>query len=187
MSAGANFKALQIVWLFKPCVNTQQPWVPVSSCVKLKMKVLDARNAGDGYKKIAKCCQLAVSTVWNVIERWQIRATVEVKMRSGRSRKLSERTAHMLVRKANQDPHLTAKNLQEDLADSGVVVHHSTVQRCLHKQDLHGRVSRRKPYLIIKSNVRSMQRNIYSSLMRFGSKCCGLMKWKSQIHELKDF
>ena len=68
-------------------------------------------------------------------------------MRSGRPRKLWERTARMLVRKANQNPHLTAENLQEDLADSGVVVHRSTVQRCLHRQDLHGRVSRRKPYL----------------------------------------
>uniref|UniRef100_A0A3Q3KMZ5 Tc1-like transposase DDE domain-containing protein n=1 Tax=Monopterus albus TaxID=43700 RepID=A0A3Q3KMZ5_MONAL len=116
-------------------------------CKTLKMKVIDAHNAGEGYKKIAKRCQLAVSTVRNVIKRWQIRGTVEVKMRSGRPRKLSDRTARMLVRKTNQNPHLTAKNLQEDLADSGVVVHRSTVQRCLHRQGLHGRVSRRKPYL----------------------------------------
>lgn len=67
-------------------------------------------------------------------------------MRSGRPRKLSERTAHVLVRKTNQNTHLTAKNLQEDIAISGVVVHLSTVQQCLHKQDLHGRV-RRQPYL----------------------------------------
>ena len=49
-------------------------------------------------------------------------------MRSARPRKLSERTACMLVRKANQNHHLTAENLQEDLSDSGVVVHRSTVQ-----------------------------------------------------------
>jgi len=97
----------------------------------LKMKVIDAHNAGEDNDK--KCCQLAVSTVQNVFKRWQFRATVEVKMRSGRSRKLWERTAGMLVRKSNENPHLTAKNLQEDLADSGVVV-----QRCTHKQDLHG-------------------------------------------------
>ena len=53
----------------------------------------------------------------------------------------------MLFRKAYQNPHLTAKNLQEDLADSGMVVHRSTVQRCSHKQYLHERVSRGKPYL----------------------------------------
>lgn len=32
-------------------------------CKTLKMKVIDAPNAGEGYKKIRKCCQLAVSTV----------------------------------------------------------------------------------------------------------------------------
>lgn len=47
----------------------------------------------------------------------------------------------------NQNPHLTAKILQQDLADTGAAVHCSTVQRCSHKQDLHGGVSRRKPYL----------------------------------------
>ena len=82
------------------------------------MKVIDAHNAGEGYKKIAKRCQFAVSTVRNVIKRWQFRGTVEVKMRSGRPRKLSERTAHMLVRQTNQNHHLTAENLQEDLSDS---------------------------------------------------------------------
>lgn len=51
-------------------------------------------------------------------------------MRSGRPRKL-----------------LQKKTCRKILADLGVVVHHSTVQQCLHRQDLHGRVSRRKPYL----------------------------------------
>ena len=37
------------------------------------------------------------------------------------------------------------KNMQEGLADSGMMVHHSTVQQCLPKQDLH--ISRRKPNL----------------------------------------
>ena len=149
-------------------------------CKTLKMKVIDAHNAGEGYKKIAKRCQLAVSTVQNVIKRWQFRGTVEVKMRSGRPRKLWERTARMLVRKANQNPHLTAKNLQEDLADSGVVVHCSTVQRCCtNKTFMEESVEENLTcILIIKSNVRSMQRNIYRSLMRFGNKCCGLMKLK---------
>uniref|UniRef100_A0A8C5DSB5 Transposase n=1 Tax=Gouania willdenowi TaxID=441366 RepID=A0A8C5DSB5_GOUWI len=116
-------------------------------CKTEKIKVIDAHNAGEGYKKIAKRFQLAVSTVRGIIKRWQVRGTVEVKKRSGRPRKLSERTARSLVRKVNQNPHLTSKDLQEDLADSGVVVHPSTVRRYLHKQDLHGRVCRKKPYL----------------------------------------
>lgn len=51
---------------------------------------------------------------------------MEVKLRSGKPRKLSERSARRIARKANQNPLLTAKDLQEDFADSGVVVHCST-------------------------------------------------------------
>ena len=54
---------------------------------------------------------------------------VEVKVRSERQRNLSERTAGRIARKANQNFYLTAKDLQDDLADSAVVVHCSTVQR----------------------------------------------------------
>lgn len=110
------------------------------------MKVVDAHNAGEGYQKIAKRCQLAVPTVQNAIKRWQIRGILEIKMRSGRSRKLSELLVCWLERKI-KTPIWMQKNLQEDLADSGLVVNHSTVQQCSHRQDLHGRVSQRKPYL----------------------------------------
>ena len=35
-----------------------------------------------------------------------------------------------------------SKNLQEDESDTGVVVHHSTVQHCMHKQGLSRRAIR---------------------------------------------
>lgn len=40
----------------------------------------------------------------------------------------NERTVRGMVRKANQNTCLIAKDLPEDLADSGVVVHCSSVQ-----------------------------------------------------------
>ena len=45
----------------------------------------------------------------------------------------------MLARKAKQNSHVTTKDSQEDLADTRAVVRYSTVQHCLHKNDLHGR------------------------------------------------
>ena len=72
---------------------------------------------------------------------------MEVKARSGRPRKISDRTARRIVRKAIQNPRLTARSLQKDLADTGVVVHYSTIKRYLYKYGLHGRVIRRKPLL----------------------------------------
>lgn len=114
---------------------------------KLKLKIVDAHKAGEGYKKIAKRFQMPISSVRNVIKKWQSSGTVEVKARSGRPRKISDRTARRIVRKASQNPRLTARSLQKDLADTGVVVHYSTIKRYLYKYGLHGRVIRRKPLL----------------------------------------
>ena len=55
----------------------------------------------------------------------------------------SERTACELVRVANLNPHSATKNLQEDVAKSGALVRHPTVQRYSTKK---GRISRRKSY-----------------------------------------
>jgi len=60
---------------------------------------------------------------------------------------MSERNARRITRKASQNHRLTARDVQEDLADSGVVVHCSTVQ---HKYGLHGRDIRRK--LLLRPN-----------------------------------
>ena len=51
----------------------------------LRTKVIDVHKAGEGYKKIAKCLQVAGSSVCNVI--------MKLQMKSERPRKLSERTA----------------------------------------------------------------------------------------------
>lgn len=58
---------------------------------------------------------------------------------------ISNRTFRRIVRKTSQNPRLTAQSLQKDLADTGTVVHYSTIKRYLYKYGLHGRVIRRKP------------------------------------------
>lgn len=82
----------------------------------------DVYKAGRDYKKISECFQLAVFTVQNVIKKWQLRGTVEVKTRSERTRKLSAKTARLLGRKTKQNPNMTMKDLQEGLADTRVMV-----------------------------------------------------------------
>ena len=50
-----------------------------------KIKLFDACKAGEAYKKISKHFQLAISAEWNVIMKWQLKETVQVKSRSGTS------------------------------------------------------------------------------------------------------
>jgi hypothetical protein len=45
------------------------------------------------------------------------------------------------------DPTITARDLQQQLAQSGTAVHKSTVQRTLHRHGFKGRVARKKPLL----------------------------------------
>ena len=70
---------------------------------------------------------------------------MEVRLRSGRSRTLSKRTAHRILERPIRPVWL--QDLQEDDPDPRVVVHFSTVQQHLHKHDLHRRVIRRQLFL----------------------------------------
>jgi transposase len=65
----------------------------------------------------------------------------------GRPSKLSGKLAQKLVREAKAKPSLTLKDLQDSAAKAGTEVHKSTISRVLHKDGLHGRVSRKKPLL----------------------------------------
>ncbi|CAJ0941357.1 unnamed protein product [Ranitomeya imitator] len=92
----------------------------------LKMKIVEAHKAGEGCKKIAKHFQVSLSSVRNVMKKWQLTGPLEVKIRSGRPSKISVRAAHRIARDANQNPHLTEKDLQKYLVDSGVVTCYCT-------------------------------------------------------------
>ena len=52
-----------------------------------------------------------------------------------------------MVRMVKDNPQTTSKDLQDHLAADGVTVHRSTIQHTLHKEQLYGRVMRKKPFL----------------------------------------
>lgn len=51
-----------------------------------------------------------------------------------------------MVRTVKLNPQTSSKDLH-DLSADGVTVHHSTIQRTLHKGMLYGRVMQKKPFL----------------------------------------
>lgn len=74
------------------------------SLVTLKTEITDAHKAGQDCKTVAKCFQVAVSSVGDGIKKCQLTGTVEVKLRSGKPRIPSERGACRIDRKAKQSP-----------------------------------------------------------------------------------
>ena len=87
--------------------------------------------------------ELPISTVRNIIRKWKTNE-VEVKTWSGRPRKISDRMAQdMRERYAQKNPHITAKELQKGVANTGLAVHRTTIQHTLNSKDLHGRAARK--------------------------------------------
>ena len=68
--------------------------------------------------------------------------------------KSDEKTTRKLVREAAKRPTATLNKLQEYLANTGRVVHVTTISRILHMSGLWGRVARRKPFLM-KKNIQA--------------------------------
>lgn len=139
----------------------------------LESKIIIAHEAGEGYKETAMRFQVAVSSDHNVIKKWQITGTVEVKLKSGRARKVSEWTACRIVRKANRNLCLTAKDLEEDLADCGVVVQCTWTNMTFRMESEEEKFF--SGILGTKFSV-GLQVNVYTSLMPFGN----MMQWWSQ-------
>ena len=124
--------------------------------------------------KNSQCFKLPIPTVRNIIRNEKINE-VEVKARSGRSIKISDRMAWDLVRNAQKNPRITAKELQKRVADTGLCVCYY-----LNIKDLCGRVAR-KNNLNKKWSIWSMQKKTLRSLEPFGTMCFGLTKPKLNL------
>lgn len=65
----------------------------------LKLKIVDTHKGGEGYKKIAKRFLMPLSSVRNVVKKFQSSGTVGVKARSGRPRIIFRQIIELFGRK----------------------------------------------------------------------------------------
>lgn len=114
---------------------------------RLRNTVVDTYKGGSGYKKISKQLGVHISTVRKIISKWKECKSTKNLPRMGRPPKISNRTGRKLVQEATKNPRLTSRELQEQLAESGIHVHTSTICRHLNEDGLSARVPRKKPLL----------------------------------------
>ena len=100
-----------------------------------------------GRKRISKLLNLSISTVRNILTKFNQFRTITNFPQNERPSKSSSRTARNIVRMAWDDPKLIAQELNDSLKDIGVFVSERTVKRTLDKNDLYGHRPRRKPLL----------------------------------------
>ncbi|RXM37060.1 Methyltransferase-like protein 4 [Acipenser ruthenus] len=75
---------------------------------------------------------IEVLAEWQWVKKYKTHGTVTMLPRSGRKKVLSPRTSRGIVRKVNNSPRLTAKDIQSELAASGTGVSISTIGQVLH-------------------------------------------------------
>ena len=90
----------------------------------LRQNIIYCHKAGEGYKKISKHLSIPISTIVSIIKKYKTHGTLP---QSGRKKVLSPRTSRRIVRKVNNNPRLTAKDIQSELAASGTGVSISTI------------------------------------------------------------
>ncbi|KAI4873355.1 hypothetical protein NFI96_015961 [Prochilodus magdalenae] len=89
----------------------------------LKTKIVHRHGLGEGYRKLSQRFQLSVSTVRNIVRKWKTTGTVQVKARSGRPRKISNKQKRRMLRTVRVNPQTSTKDLQHDLAADGYKRH----------------------------------------------------------------
>lgn len=97
----------------------------------LKTKIVQQYGFGEGYKKLYKRFQLSVSTVRNIGWKWKTTDTIQVKARSGRPRKISDKQRRRMMETVKLNPQTSSKDLKHGLAADDVTVRGSTIQRTL--------------------------------------------------------
>uniref|UniRef100_A0AAR2LFJ0 Transposase Tc1-like domain-containing protein n=1 Tax=Pygocentrus nattereri TaxID=42514 RepID=A0AAR2LFJ0_PYGNA len=123
----------------------------------LTKRVVDAHQAGKGYKTISKEFGLYQSIIRQIVYKWRKFKTIVSLPRSGRPTKNTPRARRVIVGEVTKDPRVTSKQLKASLTLANVNVHESTIRRTLNNNGVHGRVARRKPLLSKKNNAARLQ------------------------------
>lgn len=101
-----------------------------------------------GYKAIAGRLEIPVTTVASIVQKFKNTGSIMDRPRSGRPRKLSERSVKYLANLVRRVPHLHSGELASTFQSHGIAeVGARTIRHVLQQNGLPGRVARKKPFL----------------------------------------
>ena len=111
----------------------------------LRVKVIEKRRDGQSYISIARSLNMPKSTVASLVQKWKRHGTTVNLQRSRRPSKMIAKCRKKVLREARKNPSVTLEDLKKSIQGAGINVHKSTISRTLHKEDLYGRVAKKKP------------------------------------------
>lgn len=101
---------------------------------------------GKTQREIANIVNKSKSTVHDIIKRYNDDKRISNKQRAAVEKKLSQRDEKFIIREVQKNPFISAPKLTAIIKNNfGKDVHAETVRRVLRKNDLNGRVARKKP------------------------------------------
>lgn len=120
--------------------------------------ILNSKN-GKTVREISEIVNKKKSTVFNIIKRFKEAGRIQNKPKNAESRrKISARDGRFILRKIQNDPLLSAIDLQKMLKDiKNLEVSAETVRRFLRNNNFNGRVARKKPLISEKNRLSRLQ------------------------------
>lgn len=122
--------------------------------VDLRNKIIDAHKIGEGYRLIGKRFKVHPSTVGSIIRKWKTHHTTLNLTRAGAPKKISNRALNRITRTVSDNPHVTRKDLVNDLETVGINVTKRTVTNALRERGLQSYAARKTP-LLTKRNIKA--------------------------------
>ena len=106
-------------------------------------RIIERHKGGQGYWKISKEMNLALSTVGNIIRKYKYGDSTANLPRNGRPRKINETTSRWISRNVQINHFITRSEIKTDLEGAGSNVSKDTICRALYRTGFHSRSPRK--------------------------------------------
>ena len=114
----------------------------------MRDRIIEYHKGGQGYQKISKEMNLAVSTVRNIIREYKKYDDSMTNLpKNGRPRKMNDCTSRWISRNVQINPLITRSEIKTDLEGAGINVSKDTISRTLYCTGFHSRSPRKVPLL----------------------------------------
>ena len=118
-------------------------------------RIIERHKGGQGYQKISKEMNLALSTVGNIIRKYKKYGDGTANLsRNGRLRKINECTSRWISRNVQINPFIIHSEIKTDLEGAGINVSKDTISSALYHTGFHSSRSPRKAPLLKTKQVK---------------------------------
>lgn len=134
--------------LFKTATNRKE------TDIATRTQIISLCCRGKSLREIADIVGRTHSTVQKIVNKWKYEGTVKNRTGRGRKRILTPTDERVIVRRLRNFPKTSIPKLANEVSgDIGRPVSADTIRRVAHRNNLRGRVARKKPFLS-KANIK---------------------------------